>query len=74
MRAKITVFDEETGQVFAEDKLIMPTAENINIDLMSTEYVFAFKIRTIPNKFLENVIEPNDDLLKAIGLEDKDAR
>lgn len=42
MRAKVTIFDEETGQVFAEDKLIAPYREDFDPGYCVTNYEFRF--------------------------------
>lgn len=69
MRAIVTVFDEETGRVFAKDKLIYPVKEDQDFDDLSTGYAFAFHLRVL--NFDQQIIEPNEELLKAIGMEEK---
>lgn len=68
MRAIVTVFDEETGRVYAKDKLIHPAKEDQDFDDLSTGYVFAFHLRVLNSD--KQIIEPNEELLKAIGMED----
>lgn len=47
MRALITIFDEETGEEIVKDKLIPPSAEDMDYDTMIRTYMFAFKIQRI---------------------------
>lgn len=68
--AKIEVFDDETGQVFAKDKLIQPVKENLDFDVPSTSYLFAFKIRVL--NFDKQIIEPDVGLLEKIGCPNPD--
>lgn len=47
MRAFITIFDEETGEELVKDKLIPPSAEDMDYDTMIKTYAFMFKIQRI---------------------------
>ena len=47
MRAVITIFDEETGEELVKDRLIPPSAENMDYDTMIKTYAFMFKIQRI---------------------------
>lgn len=63
--AKIEVFDDETGRVYAKDKLIQPVKENLDFDDLSTSYLFAFHLRVL--NFDKQIIEPDVGLLNKIG-------
>ena len=52
MRAKITIFDEETGREFVKDKVIEPTIMDKDYDDFSTTYRFDFRLCIINNKDL----------------------
>lgn len=63
--AKIEVFDDETGRVYAKNQLIHPVKEDQDFDDISTSYLFAFKIRVL--NFDKQIIEPDEELLERIG-------
>ena len=47
MRAIVTIIDEETGEELVKDKLIPPSAEDMDYDTMIRTYVFIFKFQRI---------------------------
>lgn len=47
MRAIVTIIDEETGEEIVKDKLILPSAEDMDYDTMIKTYAFAFKFQRI---------------------------
>ena len=47
MRAIVTIFDEETGEELVKDRLIQPSAEDMDYDTMIRTYAFIFKFQRI---------------------------
>ena len=47
MRAIVTIIDEETGEEIVKDKLISPSAEDMDYDTMIRTYAFMFKFQRI---------------------------
>lgn len=47
MRAIVTIIDEETGEEIVKDRLIPPSAEDMDYDTMIRTYAFTFKIQRI---------------------------
>lgn len=43
--AKVTIYDDETGEVFSKDKIIYPTKKTESRDLPVVITEFAFKVR-----------------------------
>ena len=78
MRAIVTIIDEKTGHVFEKDKILEPYREQRDPYVCHTVYEYRFKHSVMDDYFKrifdQQIVEPNDELLKEIGLEDKDAR
>ena len=53
MRAIVTIIDEETGEELVKDKLIPPSAEDMDYDTMIKTYAFIFKIQRIERELEE---------------------
>lgn len=53
MRAIITIIDEETGEEIVKDKIIPPSAEDMDYDTMIKTYAFIFKIQRIERELEE---------------------
>lgn len=47
MRAIVTIVDEETGEEIVKDRLLFPSAEDMDYDTMIKTYAFAFKIQCL---------------------------
>lgn len=57
MRAIVTIIDEETGKEIVKDKLILPSAEDMDYDTMIRTYAFTFKIQRIETEETNGVHE-----------------
>lgn len=54
--AKISVYDDETGIVYARDKIITPSDIDHDYDDLSTGYAFGFHLRVL-NKNLDDILK-----------------
>ena len=55
IKANITIFDDETGRIYEEDKVIVPDRiETVNLDIEASfvikEYIFRFGERIMTSK------------------------
>ena len=72
MRAIVTIIDEKTGHVFEKDKVLEPYSEQRNPYCCATEYEYRFKHSVMDGYFKgifdQQIIEPNEELLREIGM------
>ena len=59
--AKVSVYDDETGEVYARDKIIPPCDIDHDYDDLSTVYAFGFHLRVL-NKNLDDVLKGDENV------------
>ena len=75
MRAIVTIIDEKTGHVFEKDKILEPCREQRDPYFCCTNYEYRFSHSVMDDYFkmiFDQQIEPNNELLREIGMEDKE--
>ena len=62
--AKVSVYDDETGEVYVRDKIIPPSDIDQDYDDLSTAYAFGFHLRVL-NKNLDDILKGDKDEQKS---------
>ena len=57
--AKVSVYDDETGKVYAKDKIIAPSKTDYDYDELSTGYMFGFHLRIL-NSDLDDILKEKE--------------